>query len=121
MVAASPIRLCSGLGGASTVYPWDWRRSITPLQLALFAHAPFTRTTVGLAEVAVPVRHFAWDCDVVRVIVRAAISASPIVSQKYVTRRSASRCMMMLLSVRCEGSIADGATGERTCLTALRG
>src|SRR6185312_12563614 len=93
IVAASPFRLCSGLGGALTVYPFDCRRSITPLQTALLAHAPLTRTTVGRTDVVVLVRVFAWGCDVARVIVRAAINASPIVSQRYVTRRSTSRCM----------------------------
>src|SRR6476620_3913053 len=93
IVAASPFRLRSGLGGASTVYPADCRRPITPFQTAPLAHAPCTRTTVGLADVAVPVRVFARDCEVVRVIARAAISASPIVSQRYVTRRCTGRCM----------------------------
>src|SRR6185295_14440140 len=87
MVAASPFRLCNGLGGASTVYPADCRRAITPLQLALFAQAPCTRTTVGLADVAVTVRALARDCDVVRAIARTAISTRPIVIQRCVTRR----------------------------------
>src|SRR5689334_23909653 len=87
MVAASPFRLCSGLGGASTVYPSACRRSITPLHAALFAHAPLTKTTVGLAAAAVLAGVFAWDCDVVRVMARPAINARASVPHRYVTRR----------------------------------
>src|SRR6202020_3437714 len=88
IVSASPFRLRSGLGGASTVNPLVCRRSITPLQAALFAHAPFTKTTVGLAAVPVLVRVFAAHLDARRVIARAAMSASANVRQRYVTRRS---------------------------------
>src|ERR1700733_15016524 len=92
IVAASPFRLWSGLGGASTAYPSACRRSITPLQAALFAHAPLTKTTVGRAAAAVLVPVLACDCDVVRVMTRPAISASAIVSQRYVTRPTGTRC-----------------------------
>src|SRR4029078_10898228 len=91
--APSRWRPRSGLGGALTVYPADCRRSITPLQLALFAQAPFTRTTVGLADGVASGRVLAPDSDVVRVIATAAISASPISSHSCVTRRSTRRCM----------------------------
>src|SRR4051795_8959852 len=37
----------SGLGGATTVQPFRWRRSTTPFQLEASAKAPCTRTIVG--------------------------------------------------------------------------
>src|SRR5919199_3177060 len=50
--AVSLARPRRGLAKARTGYPSCWRRSISPLQLAVSAHAPCTSTTVGLTAQA---------------------------------------------------------------------
>jgi hypothetical protein len=55
---------------------------MTPLQLALLAQAPLTRTTVGFAATVVAGRAFASDPEAFRRIATAAITVSPIVAHR---------------------------------------
>src|SRR5664279_657975 len=76
----SPDRLRSGVGKTSTVKPSRCRCRTTPFQLELSAHAPWTRTTVGLVVWRTTAGLVAW----------AAFASGAVATTVATARRAAS-------------------------------